>query len=149
MIGCIFALAIWAFNSNVRNRMSDIRDNVVVRDEMDLFSKKDKGQLAELSRAFDKNFGVKLSIRILRGAPPEQRKYAPVRVITVSMYPEVPVAQLDLPPLVLAAVGEPLRRELENVRLQQAMEQNRALEGLVLTLKIIWEKIGSAGSETG
>ncbi len=142
MLGCILALVVWAFNANVRNRLAKVREDAVVRDEIGLVSEKDRKQFADLSQAFEKNFGVALSIRILRGEPPAPGEETPMRAIIISLYPQPKAARISLPPLVLAAVGEPLRRELEQQYLALGLERGYVVEGLVKTLKVIWDKIG-------
>ncbi len=146
MLGCILALVIWAFNANLRNRLDKVRKDAVVRDEVGLISEKDRKQFGDLSQAFEKNFGVALSIRILRGEPPAPGEETPMRAIIISLYPQQNAARINLPPLVLTAVGEPLRRELEQQYLALGLERGYVVEGLVKTLKVIWERIGGGQS---
>ena len=142
MLGCILALVIWAFNANVSNRLAKVREEAVVRDEVGLIAETDRRQFVELSQAFEKNFGVVLSIRILRGDPPARGEEAPMRAIILSLYPERNAARITMPPLVFAAVGSSLRQELEQRYLALGLERGYVVEGLVRALKIIWEKIG-------
>jgi hypothetical protein len=140
LLGGLAALVVWLFWSNVGDRIGGVRQDAVVRDEMNLISDTDRRQFGQLSLAFEKNFGVSLSIRILRGAMPPMVREPSLTTISVNMYPEHNAARLELPPLVRAAVGEALRRELDQY-LAQGMESGHLVEGLVGTLQIIWEII--------
>lgn len=142
MLGCILALAAWAFWINVGHRLQGIKEDAVVRDELGIIHDADRKQFATLSAAFENQYGITLSIKILRGAPPEFQDMASLKRITVFLYPQHNFARLELPPLVRTAVGEELRQKLEVEYLGLGMERGLTLEALVKALRIIWDCIG-------
>lgn len=152
MLGCVLALAAWAFWTNVGHRLQGIKEDAVLRDELSMVREEDRQQFIRLSAAFEQNFGVALSLKILRAFPeaPADSSLgsalagaaanASMRHILVEIAPRQAAARISLPPLVLTAVGEPLRQELE-AYLVDAMTRGESLEALVRTLRIIWDKM--------
>lgn len=142
MLGCILAIAAWAFWTNVGHRLQGIKEDSVVRDEMHLVSDENRTQFIRLAAAFEENYGVGLSVKILRGDPAAVTLLpaSSSKNITVSLYPNYGMALVELPPLVRTVVGESTRRQMEAF-LIDSMQHDESLEGLVRTLRVIWDRM--------
>ncbi|NHZ48193.1 TPM domain-containing protein [Nitratidesulfovibrio liaohensis] len=136
----VFALTAWAFWANTERRLADVRAASAVWDEADLLTDAQEKALRELVDAFREVHGVKLLIHIRRDTPELPRLDA--QTLFVGLCPAKGQAIVELPPLLRKAYGETLAQTLENDWLRPAMASGQWAEGLVRTLKHLWDRLG-------
>ena len=138
----VFALTAWAFWANTERRLADVRAASAVWDEADLLTDAQEKALRELVDAFREVHGVKLLIHIRRDTPALPKLDA--QTLFVGLCPAKGQAIVELPPLLRKAYGDILGQTLENDWLRPAMASGQWAEGLVRTLKYLWERLGES-----
>ncbi|NJB67884.1 hypothetical protein GGQ74_001524 [Desulfobaculum xiamenense] len=136
---CVFVGVGWLYTRHFDRAIEVIQARSALHDATGTLSKEQKKNLLELSRMFEKEFGLELRIKIADG--PVEVPVLDSKTIFFGLDVRDKTTTIVMPPLVERALGHEFIAELRDRHMPYHFENDSWPTGLVKALAMTWERL--------
>lgn len=141
LLVAVLAVVGYLFYLNNERAMREIQSRGAVADAKGYLSSEQKKALREFAGSFKSEFGIRLKILVTDDELTLDLDDS--KTIFAGVNPETGQFLLELPPLVMKALGEATRDELQNDVFPAYYDGGQWEKGLAVVLTMIWEGLST------